>query len=100
MFVTCRSLTAIPNFPVTEATSEYCYGSMFEGCVTLSTATLLPATNLAPSCYQELFLGCNALTSISAYFPSWFDDDVSQPAVVEIPSSIKIEETISSDGIR
>ena len=87
MFEECKVLTAIPNFPVTEATSEYCYASMFEGCSNLSTATQLPATNLAPSCYQEMFYNCTALTSISAYFPSWFDDDVSQPAIVSIPSS-------------
>ena len=87
MFQGCTKLSSIPNFPNINTTSENCYNSMYKDCTSLITATALPATNLTPSCYQKMFYNCTALTSISAYFPSWFDDDTPKPAIVPIVSS-------------
>lgn len=40
-----------------------CYESMFLMCTGLTTAPNLPATSLAASCYCNMFLGCSALTT-------------------------------------
>ena len=47
---------------------------MFQGCTKLTTAPVLPATNLKVNCYQNMFNGCTKLnyikclaTDISAY---------------------------------
>ena len=36
---------------------------MFNGCTSLTTAPVLPATTLADYCYQNMFRGCTALTT-------------------------------------
>ena len=45
------------------ALSSYCYGNMFEGCTSLTTAPSLPATTLADNCYMSMFAGCTSLTT-------------------------------------
>ena len=40
-----------------------CYGSMFKGCTSLTTAPALHATTLAESCYSNMFSGCTSLTT-------------------------------------
>ena len=40
----------------------YCYEYMFQGCTSLTTAPVLPATTLANSCYYYMFNGCTSLT--------------------------------------
>ena len=42
---------------------KYCYGSMFSGCTSLTTAPDLPAMTLTEGCYQYMFGGCSALTT-------------------------------------
>ena len=62
MFYGCTSLTTAPALPATTL-SDNCYYSMFNGCTALTTAPALPATTLAGSCYQSMFNVCTALTT-------------------------------------
>ncbi len=48
--------------PATTATN--CYMDMFLGCISLTTAPELPATELADKCYYRMFHSCFGLTSI------------------------------------
>ena len=48
--------------PATQLASS-CYYAMFMGCTALTTAPELPATQLAASCYYYMFRGCTALTA-------------------------------------
>ncbi len=43
--------------------AESCYRSMFENCTSLTKAPKLPATQLAAHCYRSMFQGCTILTS-------------------------------------
>ena len=43
--------------------AQYCYQNMFYGCNSLTTAPELPATKLAQYCYYYMFYGCNSLTT-------------------------------------
>ena len=43
------------------AMAEYCYGSMFYGCTSLTAAPSLPATTLANYCYSYMFRGCRKI---------------------------------------
>ena len=43
--------------------TNYCYGRMFYGCTSLTTAPELPATTLADDCYVEMFYDCTSLTT-------------------------------------
>ena len=63
IFVGCTSLTTAPELPATELAS-YCYGGMFQGCTDLTTAPELPATTLAVRCYDDMFYGCTSLNYI------------------------------------
>lgn len=54
---TCQS-TTIPN--------NYCYGSMFSGCTSLTTAPALPATTLVSDCYSYMFRNCTSLQVYSS----------------------------------
>ena len=40
-----------------------CYQVMFQGCTSLTTAPKLPATTLTTSCYYCMFSGCTSLTN-------------------------------------
>ena len=62
MFQGCTSLTTAPELPATTLASS-CYGSMFQGCTSLVTAPELPATTLASRCYSYMFNSCTALTT-------------------------------------
>ena len=44
-----------------------CYGALFDGCSSLTTAPELPATTLASSCYYNMFRYCSSLNSITVY---------------------------------
>lgn len=48
-------LTTIP--------SEECFNGLFDGCNSLITAPLLPATILSPDCYCNMFRGCSLVTA-------------------------------------
>ena len=61
LFKGCYALTNAPVLPATNLAS-HCYDNMF--CSTsLTTAPKLPATKLAPSCYSNLFYGCMSLVN-------------------------------------
>ena len=62
MFEGCTSLTSAPELPATTL-ADSCYYSMFYGCTSLTNAPELPATTLADGCYSCMFLGCTNLTS-------------------------------------
>ena len=61
MFEGCIGLTRAPELPATSL-SAYCYLSMFYGCTGLIEAPDLPATTLATCCYYSMFSGCTGLT--------------------------------------
>ena len=56
-------LTTAPELPATTV-SDWCYGSMFEGCTSLTTAPELPATTLSEGCYDNMFRDCSSLNYI------------------------------------
>ena len=62
MFHGCTSLTTAPELPATTLAFG-CYGNMFNGCTSLTTAPELPATTLVTGCYAYMFYGCTSLTS-------------------------------------
>ena len=65
MFYGCTSLTAAPSLPATTL-ANYCYSYMFRGCTSLTAAPSLPATTLAEYCYSYMFYGCESLTAAPA----------------------------------
>lgn len=64
LFYNCKDLSSVPKnmLPATNLASG-CYQNMFEYCDHLTDAPDLPATNLAPSCYYQMFERCTSLTS-------------------------------------
>lgn len=74
IFQECVSLTTAPELPATTLAS-YCYYQMFAGCTSLITAPELPATTLADYCYGRMFAGCTSLivsdTSGEGYDKEW-----------------------------
>ena len=62
MFDGCTSLTTAPELPATTL-AGYCYSGMFNGCTSLTTAPELPVTTLANDCYSYMFNGCTSLTT-------------------------------------
>ena len=62
MFSGCTSLTTAPELPATTLAKD-CYDGMFSVCTGLTTAPELPATTLARDCYTAMFLGCTGLTT-------------------------------------
>ena len=63
LFVNCDKLISTENLILPQEIVNYCYRGMFEGCTTLTTAPVLPATTLARLCYQNMFKGCTSLTT-------------------------------------
>ena len=62
MFSGCTSLTTAPELPATTLANN-CYQNMFWNCSSLTTAPALPATTLATSCYESMFENCSSLTT-------------------------------------
>ena len=62
MFNGCSSLTTAPKLPAT-ILADYCYYQMFYSCTALREAPELPATTLANYCYNSMFYGCTSLTT-------------------------------------
>ena len=60
MFNGCTSLTTAPSLPATKL-SINCYYNMFSGCTSLVYAPALPATTLTSYCYSGMFSGCTSL---------------------------------------
>ena len=65
MFKGCTSLIKAPKLPATTL-APYCYDCMFEGCTSLTEAPDLPATTLATGCYAVMFGGCTSLIKAPA----------------------------------
>lgn len=64
-FENCTALTSAPILPATELYGN-CYTSMFEGCTSLEETPALPAKVLANGCYQDMFKACTSLTKAPA----------------------------------
>jgi len=62
MFWGCTSLTTAPELHATTL-AQNCYNGMFRDCTSLTRAPELPATTLANSCYVTMFYGCTSLTT-------------------------------------
>lgn len=62
LFENCMSLTSAPELPAATL-APGCYFNMFVGCEHLYGAPTLPATTLKTGCYMNMFLGCTSLTS-------------------------------------
>ena len=61
LFSGCLCLTKAPELTATILT-DYCYNYMFESCARLTEAPELPATTLAEYCYYYMFIECINLT--------------------------------------
>ena len=57
-------LEVSPTFIPATILADDCYGYMFYGCTSLTTAPELPATILADDCYGCMFYGCTSLNYI------------------------------------
>ena len=63
-FCTSNKIVDASNLKLPATTlAEYCYQQMFSGCESLTTAPDLPATTLAEYCYQSMFYKCTSLTT-------------------------------------
>ena len=69
LFFGCTSLTTAPELTATTLT-ENCYTLIFAGCTRLTTAPELPATTLAETCYGLMFSGCTSLTEVPSILPA------------------------------
>ena len=56
-------LTKAPSLPATDL-APFCYNSMFEDCANLTETPIFPATTLAPYCYRCMFAGCTNLETV------------------------------------
>ena len=68
MFYDCTSLTDAPVLNA-ETLADYCYYRMFVD-TGLTSAPDLPATHLPSSCYQKMFQDCMQLSNASQIFPA------------------------------
>ena len=62
-------MTTAPELPATTLAPN-CYNSMFRQCTSLTTAPELLATTLVSNCYNYMFQGCTNLNYIKAMFTS------------------------------
>ena len=70
MFSSCSSLVNIPSIlPATELAYS-CYNQMFSYCRSLTQAPELPATTLGTSCYNAMFRSCSSLTQAPSILPA------------------------------
>ena len=96
LFSYCTGLTDAGDLLLPATTlAQYCYGTMFYGCTSLTTAPELPATILVDWCYLGLFYGCTNLnyikclaTDISATYPTnyWVNGVASTGTFVKNPN--------------
>ena len=63
LFNGCISLTTAPELPATTLANN-CYDNMFYRCTSLTSAPELPATTLATNCYESMFSECINLNTI------------------------------------
>ncbi len=60
LFKGCSNLTSAPLLPATEL-AEWCYAVMFAECTSLTSAPELLATHMATGCYFSMFSSCSSL---------------------------------------
>ena len=59
-------IASIENLVLPATTlAQSCYQSMFVNCTSITTAPILPATTLATYCYQSMFRGCSSLNNVT-----------------------------------
>ena len=63
MFRGCRALVSPPRILPATTLKLACYESMFAGCSALTSVPELPATSLVSNCYLYMFGGCSSLTA-------------------------------------
>lgn len=65
LFLNCSTLKSIAsNFLPATTLAPWCYQNMFTGCTSLTTVPELPATTLVYSCYRSMFYDCSNLNYI------------------------------------
>jgi hypothetical protein len=64
MFIGCISLTTASHLPATTL-KRRCYYVMFDDCFSLAEAPELPAPVLADSCYMGMFYHCSSLHEVT-----------------------------------
>lgn len=69
MFRDCSSLVNIPSILPATTLAPWCYQQMFKGCTSLVTAPELPATTLVDYCYYSMFEDCSSLER-APYIPA------------------------------
>lgn len=77
LFSNCKTLTTAPLLPATNL-GAHCYDGMFSNCAALTTAPLLPAEKLSKGCYNEMFSGCSNLNDITVGFKNWNNGESTQ----------------------
>ncbi len=77
LFYECETLTnaADLKLPATNL-KPYCYADMFSSCSSLETAPTLPAEELAEGCYSDMFSNCSSLEYLKVGFKEWYYDDL------------------------
>ena len=64
LFTGCVNLINTSDLVLPATTlASYCYSGMFRDCTSLTTAPELPATTLADNCYNGMFANCTSLTT-------------------------------------
>jgi hypothetical protein len=74
MFYGCIRLSTAPVLPATEL-AVGCYDAMFYGCTSLTAAPELKATTLVQGCYCNMFAGCSKLSSVTMLATEGFDEE-------------------------
>lgn len=64
LFRTCYGIGDASNLIINTNTSYYSHAQMFISCENMTSAPLLPASDLKEYCYSGMFSGCSKLTSI------------------------------------
>lgn len=70
MFNNCSSLVNIPSILPATQLADYCYNQMFYNCQSLTQAPELPATELYPNCYYDMFSNCSNLVNAPTELPA------------------------------
>ena len=64
LFSSCTHLVDASNLKLAATElAESCYQDMFGGCTSLTATPVLPVTTLASFCYKSMFGGCTSLTT-------------------------------------
>ena len=70
MFRDCSSLVNIPSILPATTLAPWCYQQMFYNCTSIVTAPELPATELYQNCYDNMFSNCINLVKAPTKLPA------------------------------